>query len=162
MTPIFPVVAAVTVLLNGLPVRSYERPYVARGRVMAPLEPFVTAVAASIAYENGMLIVLRGDLFAQVAMPLPNPTQYAQTFVAIGPVLRTIGVRVSYDNRDARMEIDTPPAPLALPTPFNPAVPLAAPSPVFTPEPVRTPVPKVTGKPMPRRTPLPFPGGSTG
>lgn len=153
---IFPPAAALTVVLNGKAVRSYNAPYLARGRVMAPLEPFVTSVARVVEYDGSALVVRLGDYFAQIPMRgAPPPDRYAQTYVAIGPVLRTLGVRVRYDARERVLYVETPPALLALPTPFNPAVPRVAPTVVFTPEPVQTPRPAVTGTPLPRRTPVP-------
>lgn len=154
---IFPLAAAAPVIVvDGRPVRSYVAPYVFRGRVMAPIEPFVTQLAAGIEYSAGELIVRRGDRFAQVAMPQPHPSQYAQTFVPLAAVLRTLGISVRYDARTRRVIIRTPAPVLALPTPFNPAVPEAAPREVFTPTPAETPRPVVTGEPQPRRTPLPY------
>lgn len=113
---------------------------------MAPVYPFVVDAAASVEYDGPTIVVRRGDLFAQVP---------SAPFVAIGPLLRTLGLTVTYDPRLHRVLIETPRAVLATPTPFNPAVPQATPASVFTPEPQVTPRPVVTGKPLPRRTPLP-------
>lgn len=153
---IFPPAAAVfNVTINGIVVRSYNAPYVQRGRVMAPIEPFVTSVAASIEYSGGTLIVRRGDRFAQLRMRAPHPAHFQSTFVPIGPLLRTIGVSIAYDAGNRTVAIVSPHNPLTTPTPFNPAVPWVAPRVVFTPSPAQTPKPVVTGIPLPRRTPLP-------
>ena len=112
---------------------------------MAPIDPYVIDVAASIEYDDGTILVRRGDLFAQAP---------ARAFVEIGPLLRTLGITVSYDARVRRLVIETPRVVLATPTPFNPAVPQATPTVLFTPTPPTTPRPVVTGKPSPRRTPL--------
>lgn len=141
-----PVCAPVTVLIDGSVVRSYRAPFVRHGRVMAPVDPFIVDVAASVEYADGTIVVRRADRFAQVP---------ATAFVEIGPLLRTLGLTVSYDARSRRVSIDIPPLLYATPTPFNPAVPLAAPRAVFTPTPAVTPKPAVTGTPSPRRTPLP-------
>lgn len=122
---------------------------------MAPLEPFVTTVAASIEYSGGMLVVRRGDRFAQVAMQQPYPARFASTYVEIAPLLRTLGIRVSYDAARRAVVVETPHAPLVTPTPYNPAVPWVAPNVVFTPTPVQTNRPAVSESPAPRRTPLP-------
>jgi hypothetical protein len=144
-------------MLNGTVVRSYNPPYVRAGRVMAPLEPFVTSIAGSIEYIGGTLVIRRADRFAQIPMPQePQPSHFQSTFVQIAPVLRTLGIRVSYDAAQRALIVETPPAAIATPTPFNPAVPLIAPRAVFTPTPAQTPRPMVTGSPLPRRTPLPF------
>ena len=155
---IFPLAApALVVLLNGSVVHSYSPVYVRRGRIVAPVEPFVTAVAASIAYNGTQLIVTRGDRFAELPLVGPAPpAQWAQTYVEIAPLFRELGVHVTYDARSRRLEIFTRNAMIAAPTPFNPAVPLARPQAVFTPSPVQTDRPAVTGKPAPRRTPSPL------
>lgn len=154
---IFPLAAAtLTVVLNGTPVRSYNRPYIARGRVMAPLDPYVTAFARSIEYDGRALIVRLGDVFAQVPMhSAPPPGRYQNTYVALGPIARTLGAHVWYDAASQTVYVQTPRAALATPTPFNPAVPAVAPTSVFTPVPAQTPRPVISGTPLPRRTPVP-------
>ena len=137
--------AVLSVVIDGVAVRSYRPPYIAHGRVMAPLDPYVIDVAASIDYDNGTILVRRGDLFAQAP---------ARAFVEIGPLLRTLGITVSYDAHGRRLVIETPRMVFATPTPFNAAVPQVAPTILFTPTPAVTPRPVVTGKPTPRRTPL--------
>ncbi|HEV2261219.1 MAG TPA: hypothetical protein VGR69_02885 [Candidatus Rubrimentiphilum sp.] len=154
---IFPLAApALVVVLNGSIVRSYNPPYVRNGRVIAPVDPFVTLVAAKIAYSGNMLVISRGDRFAQITLKVrPVPVQWTRTYVAIAPILRTLGLEVAYDPSARRLDIVTPASVLVTPTPFNAAVPLVAPAAVFTPSPQATPRPIVTGKPIPRRTPLP-------
>ena len=153
--------AALSIVIDGAAVRSYNAPYLRAGHVIAPIDPFVTGVAASIGYSAGSLIVMRGDRFAQVpfADP-PDPQHYQSTYVQIAPLLRTLGARVWYDPSLRTLYVETPRKQLATPTPFNPAVPQAAPADVFTPSPVTTPRPVVTGTPSPRRTPLPAPAPS--
>ncbi len=154
---IFPLIAPVlVVVLNGTIVHSYAPVYVVRGHVVAPLEPYVTAVAASIGYSGSALIVTRGDRFAQLPVAANiAPTQWAETYVEIAPLMRRLGVRIAYDAQLRRLEIDTGRTIVVTPTPFNPAVPAASPLNVFTPVPIATPRPQVSGKPAPRRTPLP-------
>ena len=154
---IFPLLTpALVVVLNGTIVRSYSPAYVVRGHVVAPLEPYVTAVAATIGYSGSQLIVTRGDRFAQLPIAANTaPAQWAQTYVEIAPLMRSLGLRVAYDPQQRRLEIDTAAAVVVTPTPFNAAVPSAPPADVFTPSPVSTPRPQVSGKPAPRRTPLP-------
>ncbi len=154
---IFPLTApALAVLLNGTIVHSYSPAYVVRGHVIAPLEPYVTAVAASIGLRGAQLIVTRGDRFAQLPVAANlAPSQWALTYVEIAPIMRSLGVRVAYDAQLRRLEIDTAGPIVVTPTPFNAAVPAAPPAAVFTPFPVATPRPQVSGRPAPRRTPLP-------
>ena len=159
---IFPLAAAVlSIVIDGNAVRSYNAPYLRAGHVIAPIDPFVTGVAASIGYSAGSLIVTRGDRFAQVpfADP-PDPQHYQSTYVELAPLLRTLGARVWYDAAQRTLYVRTPRKELATPTPFNPAGPRAFPTDVFTPSPATTPRPVVTGTPSPRRTPLPAPAPS--
>ncbi len=146
---IFPLAAGVLhVVLNGTPVRSYRSARLERGRILAPVRPYVTAIAASIEYRGATIVVHRGDRFTQV--PVRNG------YVELAPLLRAFGARFSYDSRTHTLDITLHDAvPLATPTPFNPAVPSAAPTPVFTPTPQPTEKPTILGKPIPRRTPLP-------
>lgn len=154
---IFPLAAAtLTVVLDGTPVRSYNRPYIAGGHVMAPLDPYVTAIARSIEYDGRALIVRLGDLFAQVPMSgAPPPGRYQTTYVELAPIARTLGARVWFDAAAQTLYVQLPRVAFATPTPFNPAVPHPSPTAVFTPTPVQTPRPAVTGTPLPRRTPVP-------
>ena len=155
---IFPLLApALVVVLNGAVVHSYSPAYLRNGRVMAPLEPYVTAVAARIGYNGSNLVVTRGDRLAKLRFGgQAAPGQWDQTYVEIAPLLRSLGVSVAYDAQKRRLEIDTLQTMLVTPTPFNPAVPLASPAAIFTPPAVATPRPQVSGKPAPRRTPLPL------
>lgn len=154
---IFPLAAVtLTVVLDGTPVRSYNQPYIAGGHVMAPLDPYVTSIARSIAYDGQALIVRFGDVFAQVPMPsAPPPGRYESVYVEFAPIARTLGARVWMDSRAHTLYVETPRVALATPTPFNPAVPQSAPAIVFTPAPVQTARPLVIGTPLPRRTPVP-------
>ncbi len=154
---IFPLLTpALVVVLNGAIVHSYSPAYVRNGHVVAPLEPYVTAVAARIGYSGSLLVVTRGDRFVQLSVGARiSPAQWTQTYVEIGPLLRSLGVSVAYDAQRRRLEIQTPHALLVTPTPFNPAVPLPSPAAVFTPAAAATPRSQVNGKPAPRRTPLP-------
>jgi hypothetical protein len=145
-----------TVVVDGTPVRSYNAPRLERGRVMAPIEPYLTRIAKSINFDGEALIVRLGDLFAQVRVEsAPPPDRYASTYVEIGPIARTLGARVRFDSRSRTLYVETPRLVLATPTPFNPAAPQAVPSEVFTPTPQQTPRPIVSGTPLPRRTPIP-------
>ena len=145
---IFPLTAAaLQIVVNGVPVRSYRRPYIDRGRVMASVDPFLTMLSASVEMQNGGVLVRRGDRFAQA--------QLYDGYVAIAPVLRSLGAQVAYDAAARRLVVTMRPLPLATATPFNAAVPQAPPLAVFTPVPSPTEKPVVAAKPLPRRTPLP-------
>ncbi|MGZ3577160.1 MAG: hypothetical protein ACXVA3_18040, partial [Vulcanimicrobiaceae bacterium] len=122
---IFPLAAlSLTVVLDGAVVRSYTPVYVVRGRVLAPVDPFVTAVADGIGYDGPQMIVRRGDRFAQVGVRRhPFPADLRITYVEVAPILRTLGEVVTYDAARRTLRIDTPNGRVvATPTPFNPAV----------------------------------------
>ncbi|HET9392836.1 MAG TPA: hypothetical protein VFO29_04860 [Candidatus Rubrimentiphilum sp.] len=155
---IFPLLTpALVVVLNGSVVHSYSPAYLHNGHIMAPLQPYVTAVAARIAYSGSSLVVTRGDHLAKLRFGgQAPPGQWDQTYVEIVPLLRSLGVNVAYDPQRRRLEIDTLQTMLVTPTPFNPAVPLASPAAIFTPTATATPRPQVSGSPAPRRTPLPL------
>lgn len=153
---IFPLAAVLTIVVDGTPVRSYNAPRLEHGRVVAPIEPFVTHIARSIGYDGTALIVRLGDYFAQVPLAsAPQPDRFASTYVQLAPIARTLGARVRFDGRTHTLYVQTPPSVLATPTPFNAAVPFALPREVFTPVPQKTPRPTVNGPPLPRRTPIP-------
>jgi hypothetical protein len=145
-----------TIVIDGTPVRSYNAPRLDHGRVVAPIEPYVTRIARSIGYDGEALIVRFGDLFAQIpAESAPFPDRYASTYVQLAPIARTLGAAVVFDTQSKTLYVQTPRAVLATPTPFNPAVPRVQPTAVFTPVPQTTPRPNVSGSPLPRRTPIP-------
>lgn len=148
---------AVAVLVDGRRVHAYEPARLADGRVLAPVEPFLTAIGARITQEGGALDIFRGDRFAEVVtLRVVPPQSWTRLFVPVGPICRALGLSVRYDAPSHRLFIRTPDPILVYPTPFNPAVPRVAPRVVFTPAPKVTPRPRFTGVPYPRRTPLPF------
>lgn len=112
---------------------------------MAPAEPFLTAMAASIERSGDNILVRRGDRFAQARVVQGN--------VAIAPIMRALGASVAYDSARHVLNISIAPPPFATATPFNRAVPQAAVRAVFTPTPMPTSKPVAGGKPVPRRTP---------
>lgn len=143
-----------TVALNGAILRSYNAPLVQNGRVIAPVDPYLTRFATSISYSGRTMIVTRGDRFVQVRIRPQAPQNLQVVYVELAPLLRTLGLHVAYDAALRRVNIETPPPALVMPTPFNAAVAPVAPHIVFTPAPVSTPRPEVSGSPQPRRTPL--------
>ncbi len=150
------VALSLTLVVDGAVVPSYTRAYVDGGRVFAPIDPFLTAVVDHIGYDRTAMIVTRGDRFAQIPLARPpSPGELRTTYVAVAPILRTLGETVHYDPVRRELDIETPERTVALPTPFNAAVPRAEPTAVFTPTPAVTPRPVFSGPPLPRRTPVP-------
>lgn len=125
---------------------------------MAPVDPYITSISATIGYTRDWMVIVHGDRIAQVPVPPGvQPSQLARVYVAVAPILRTLGAQVAYDARRHALDVRLASGPLVTPTPFNAAVPGVRPTELFTPVPSATPAPLVTGKPLPRRTPLPAP-----
>lgn len=153
---IFPPVA-LTLLLDGRPVRSYEPLYLTRGRVLGPVDPFLTRVADRIAYAGGFAILTRGARNVRVRLAAGPPSNLSQTYVALVPLLRALGESVRLDPANETLEVRTPAgAGIAAQGPYDDRVRAIAPRVVFTPSPVPTDRPTWTGTPRPRRTPIPL------
>ena len=135
---------------------SYNGAYESRGRVYAPLRPFVTAFADRIWFEGDSLVIVRDGRTVRVRLAPLSPDALDCAYVPLATVLRSLGETVRYErgsvivSRRATAVVETP-------TPFDPGAPSASPRTVFTPSPVATPRPVWTGSPLPRRTPLPYP-----
>lgn len=150
---IFPPAAIpIAILLNGIPLQSYNRPYVAGGQVLAPVAPYVTRIADRISYSGGVMIVSRGRARIAVRIKQSDPTALQNAYVPIAAVLRGLGARVRFNpaRRVLEIEIHSHDEVQVM----TPDVPAVAPTMVFTPEPVPTPRPVYTGSPRPRRTPI--------
>jgi hypothetical protein len=153
--PVFPPPAPVTILIDGRPLPAYFRPYLARGRVFAPLAPVLERLADRAWLEGATLVIERDD--RRVRVIVPGIDRIDATYVSVGPLVRGLGETVTYDPQRRELDVWTAAPVLALPTPFDPQLPEASPQPVFTPQPVPTPRPLWSGPPLPRRTPLPLP-----
>ncbi len=148
---------ALTLLLDGRPVRSYEPLYLARGRVLGPVDPFLTRVADRIAYAGGFAVFSRDGRSVRVRLISVPPAGLTQTYVALVPLLRALGETVRLDSTDGTLDVRTPAgAGVGAFGPFDARVrPVPARS-IFTPTPVPTDRPVWNGTPRPRRTPIPL------
>ena len=148
-------------VLDGRPVRSYTSLSLQRGRVVGPVEPYLTQVAERVELTGGFLILTRGS--HRVRVPVgPGSMTLSQTEVALVPLLRALGEAVSIDANQGRIVVTTPRATtIAKPVPFDPRVPQVAATVVFTPTPAPAPVLTWTGTPVPRRTPIPLQAWAT-
>ena len=153
MVPVFPPPAPVTMLIDGRPLPTYFRAYVAGGRVFAPLEPVLLRLADSAWIEGSTLVISRDGRIVRVLLPGGDRGEGA--YVEVGPLVRGLGDAVAYDGKRRVLEVWTPGPTVSSPTPFDSSAPTAPPQTVFTPQPVATPRPLWTGPPLPRRTPLP-------
>jgi hypothetical protein len=142
-------------LVDGRPLPTYFRAYVADGRVFAPLEPVLLRLADRAWVEGSTLIVERDGRSIRVLLPGGDRTETA--YIAVGPLVRSLGDNIAYDARRRRLEVWTQALTVSEPTPFDGSVPTVPPRLIFTPQPVPTPRPVWSGPPVPRRTPLPAP-----
>ncbi len=155
--PVFPPSTAVTILINGAPVAAYIQPYLARGRTLAPVRPFATALADRVWIDRGVLVLQRGGRTARVRMLSRMPDALDRAYIPIAPILRSLGARVRYDPRRRVVEVRIHNAmAVAAPTPFNPPERPLPKRAIFTPTPVATERPLWSGPAIPRRTPIPF------
>jgi hypothetical protein len=154
---VFPPGAPVTVRLDGRPLPSYVRAYVADGRVFAPVRPLLSRLADRLWFEGNVLVIVRDGRSVRIPLGTRTPDALDSAFVTIGPVLRALGETVTYDTQQRLLDVRTTRSEgIAAEPPFVPG-PSSSPRAVFTPEPVATPRPLWSGSPLPRRTPLPQP-----
>ncbi len=154
---IFPLAAAaLTVILNGAPVPSYEQPRLERGHVVAPLAPFVTHIATRIEFDNGTMIVRRGPFVARIRTGSSlSFERLERTYVSIAPIYRALGAHCSYDAATRSLRITTVELePVQTMEPYGGNTPAVQPTTVFTAQPAITPRPVFKGVPRPRRTPI--------
>lgn len=146
--------AAVTIVLDGRPLASYNAALEVNGRIVAPLRPIVTAIADRLWFEGNTLVIVRDGKTVRVPVANRAPDALDHAYVPIAALLRSLGARVEYDAERHRVDVRLaggvePASPL-------PQVPTVGPRPIFTPTPETTPRPTWSGSPLPRRTPLPF------
>jgi hypothetical protein len=146
------------VLIDGRPLVGYAHAYLAGGRVFAPIAPLLTGLADRLWFEDGTLVIVRGDRRIRIQLLPARASQFDATYVAAAPVLRALGATVRYEAKERRLVVAlSTRGVITSPTPFDESVPSVAPTTVFTPMPPSTPRPIWTGSPYPRRTALPFP-----
>ncbi len=154
--------AVLTLLLDGRPVRSYEPLYLTRGRVLGPVDPYLTRVAERIEHIGGLTIFVRGGRHVSVRLTSRVPGNLAQTYVALVPILRALGERVDFDAARSIIEVRSPmPLDTRTPKPFNATTHQIPQRVIFTPTPVPTLRPVWNGTPRPRRTPIPIEAWAT-
>ncbi len=154
---IFPLAAAaLTVILNGTPMHSYEQPRVEKGHIVAPVVPYLTQIATRIKFENDIMVVQRGRFVARIRTGAVSMERLERMFVTIAPIYRALGEHCSYEAASRTLWITSLEVePIGTMEPFNAKVPRALPTKLFTPEPVITSRPIFKGSPRPRRTPIP-------
>lgn len=155
---LYPLAAAVLILLDGKPVPAYANAFESKGRVFAPVSPYLTRIADRLWYEGDTLVIERNGRTAHVLLPSRAPDALETVYVAVAPVLRSLGISVTYDAQLHRLDVEEPSdVEIVTPAPFDASAPEASPRPVFTPTAPPTARPAWNGLPVPRRTPLPYP-----
>ena len=120
---------------------------------MAPVVPFVTRCSDRVSYQGKTMVIRRDHRVAHLLTGVIEPRTLQAYYVAVAPLLRTLGAQLNYDAVSRTLFVRClPSAPLQTMRP-QPA-PHVEPTTVFTPEPVVTPRPVYTGSPHPRRTPI--------
>lgn len=153
---------ALTLLLDGRPVRSYEPLYLARGRVLGPVDPFLTRVAERMEYAGGYAVFSRAGRSVRVRLMPAAPGKLGQTYVALVPLLRALGETVALNASRSVLDVRSPErVDMQPPLPFDPRAKQVGARAVFTPTPVPTDRPVWNGTPRPRRTPIPLQAWAT-
>jgi len=162
--------AIVTVLIDGAPVDGSVAARLRGGVVVAPLEPYVAAIAQRIEPDqNGLRFVFqRGSrsvtvsIGSQVArsgpavesLPIAPYLRGGEAFIPLAAVARDLGAAVDFDAATKTLHVSLPPEPLATLSPSGPWTPGPGPFVTFAPPQTPAPAPLVTGIPRPRRTPI--------
>lgn len=159
---ILPLAAAVTVVLDGCPVRGYTGAFEIGGHVFASVRPYVTRIADRTWFEGDRLAIERGGRIVYVRITRRAPDALDRAFVPLGQILSALGADVGYDGVAHVLDVRIAKGRVVeTPSPFDPALPQVGPNVVFTPVPVPTLRPNYTGPALPRRTPLPVTQGTS-
>ncbi len=154
---LFPLAAAVTVVLNGYPVRGYTNAFEIDGRIFAPVRPYVTLVADRVWYSGNRVAIERGGRVVYVRVDARGPDALDRAFVPLRRIIQALGAEIRYDGATRIAAIRAfGPSQVIAPASFDPALPQVSPSVVFTPLPLETARPDYVGPALPRRTPLPY------
>lgn len=143
------------ILLNGTALQAYNHPYVAGGRVFAPVAPYITRIADRIGFDRGALVASRGGLTVRMRAAQFEPQDLSRSYVPVAALFTGLGARVHYDAQRHVLEVQlSRAATVTHVPPFQAPQPHVRPTRVFTPEPIVTPRPVFSGTPHPRRTPI--------
>ncbi len=160
----------VTVLIDGAPVDGSVAARLRDGVVVAPLEPYVGAIAQRIEPDQtGLRFVFArgsrsvtisiGSIVARAgsgaeSLPIAPYLRGGEAFIPLAAVARELGADVDYDGATKTLHVSLPPEPLATLAPSGPWTPGPGPFQTFEPPQTPAPQPQVTGIPKPRRTPI--------
>ncbi len=162
--------AIVTVLIDGAPVEGSVAARLRGGVVVAPLEPYLAAIAQRIEPDqNGRRFVFeRGSRSVTISigspvvrsgpgvesLPIAPYLRGGEAFIPLAAVARGLGAEVDYDGATKTLHVSLPAEPLATLAPAGPWTPGPGPFQTFAAPQTPGPQPQVTGIPQPRRTPI--------
>lgn len=158
----------VTVMLDGMPLDASTAAFIDRGRVVAPLDPFVRAIADRIEDTPGGVRIVRGKRSivvrigsnvardGTITQPLPMAPylRAGLTIIPLAAIARALGGMVRYERTGNVLRIDVEPSPIEGFTPVPYVPPPAGSVPTFAPRATPAPRETVSGIPKPRRTPI--------
>ena len=139
------------VLLNGALLPSAPPARIAAGRVVVPAAAVAQIADRVAVLPDGTTNARRGDRLCTAK------AAGADELVALAPLARCLGARVTWNGAMKSLAIELPRLPVAATrAPYDPGAPRVAPTAIFTPEPAPpTPRAIATGIPRPRRTAIP-------
>jgi hypothetical protein len=162
--------AIVSVLIDGVRVDGSIAARLRGGVVVAPLEPYLAAIAQRIEPDqDGLRFVFeRGSrsvtvsIGSQVArsgpavesLPIAPYLRGGEAFIPLAAVARDLGADVDFDGATKTLRVSLPPEPLATLTPPAAGTPWPGPFVTFAPAQTPAPAPSLSGIPRPRRTPI--------
>ena len=161
----------ISIVVNGALVTG-SVPATLRGDVVvAPLDPYVRALATRISLvpQHDSILVGRGGrlltlaLGSRVVRGGPEPAQLpiapyllaGNLIIPLAATARALGAKVAYDARTHTLAILVPDLPLETLAPVVRETPAPSGLPTFVPTPTPAPQPTISGIPKPRRTPIP-------
>lgn len=162
----------VGIIVNGALVTGSTPALLVSGVVVAPLDPYVRALATRITVSaaRGTIVIDRSGKAISLALGSRIAEEGSRTAeLPIAPYLRAgaviiplrataqaLGASVRYDARSRTLAIGVPELPLTTLTPIRNTTPAPAGLPTFAPTPTPAPRPTISGIPKPRRTPIPI------
>jgi hypothetical protein len=170
------IAALVTIVLDGMPLEGSVGARLSGGVVVAPLQPYVSAMAERIETDGtgSRFVFERGartftvSIGSQVArfgpaaesLPIAPYLRDGEAFIPLAAVARALGGDVDYDGAAKTLHVTFEPGPLSTLAPVGAWTPGPGPFQTFAPPQTPAPAPSASGAPRPRRTPIVVePGG---
>ncbi len=162
----------VSIVINGALVTGSTPALLSRGVVVAPLDPYVRAIATRLSFPvaSDTIVVQRGSRIltlslgsrrarmgpSEAELPIAPYLRAGAVIIPLATTARALGATVGYDARSHSLAIGFAELPLATLAPVSPVPPPPAELRTFAPTPTPAPQPTISGIPKPRRTPIPI------